>query len=75
LDIRIVEIFFYLYLPNPRRHVLPPLAAITLLYLAPREERKNKGEKRGEMRAYRRPSSSFLSKIGWISFPLSLFST
>jgi hypothetical protein len=51
LDIRIVEVFFYLYLPSPSSHVLPPLAAITLLYLVPREERKNKGEKRGEMRA------------------------
>ena len=37
-----------------------------LLCLAPREERKNKGEKRGEMRAYRRPSSSFLSKNWWL---------
>jgi hypothetical protein len=46
-----VEVFYYLYLPNPRSHILPPLAAITLLCLAPREERKNKGEKRGEMRA------------------------
>jgi hypothetical protein len=65
LDIRIVEVFFYLYLRNPRSHILPPLAAITLLCLAPREERKNKGEKRGDMRAYRRPSSSFLSKNWW----------
>jgi hypothetical protein len=47
LDIRIVEVFFYLYLPNPRIHVLPPLAAIALLCLAPREERKKKREKRG----------------------------
>jgi hypothetical protein len=46
-----VEVFYYLYLPNPRSHILPPLAAITLLCLALREERKNKGEKRGEMRA------------------------
>jgi hypothetical protein len=61
----IVEVFFYLYLPNPSSHVLPPLAAIALLCLAPREERKNKGEKRREMRAYRRPSSSFLSKNWW----------
>ena len=66
LDIRIVEVFFYLYLPNPRSHVLPPLAAVTLLCLAPREERKKKEEKRGEMRAYRRPSSSFLSKNWWL---------
>jgi hypothetical protein len=43
-----VKVFFYLYLPNPRSHVLPPLAAITLSCLAPREERKNKGEKRGD---------------------------
>jgi hypothetical protein len=49
LDIRIVEVFFYLYLPNPRSHVLPPLAAITLLCLAPREERKKNGrEERGD---------------------------
>jgi hypothetical protein len=49
LDIRIVEVFFYLYLPNPRSHVLPPLAAITLLCLAPREERKKKRrEERGD---------------------------
>ena len=45
-----------------------------LLCLAPREERKNKGEKRGDMRAYRRPSLSFLSKNWLDSFPLSLFS-
>jgi hypothetical protein len=74
LDIRIVEVLFYLYLPNPRSHVLPPLAAITLLCLALREERKKKGEKRGEMRAYRRPSSSFLSK-NWLDFLSSLFSS
>jgi hypothetical protein len=49
LDIRIVEVFFYLYLPNPRSHVLPPLAAVTLLCLAPREERKKKRrEERGD---------------------------
>jgi hypothetical protein len=48
LDIKIVEVFFYLYLPNPRSHVLPPLATITLLCLAPREERKKKGEERGD---------------------------
>jgi hypothetical protein len=47
LNIRIVEVFFYLYLPNPRTHVLPPLAAVTLLCLAPREERKKK-EERGD---------------------------
>jgi hypothetical protein len=74
LDIRIVEVFFYLYLPNPRSHVLPPLAAITLLCLAPREERKKKGEKRGEMRAYRRPSSLFPSN-NWLDFLLSAFRT
>jgi hypothetical protein len=66
-----VDVFFYLYLPNPRIHVLPPLAVITLLCLAPREESKKKGEKRGEMRAYRRPSSSFLSK-NWLDFLSSL---
>jgi len=71
LDIRIVEVFFYLYLPNPRSHVLPPLAAVTLLCLAPREERKKKEEKRGEMRAYHRSSSSFLSK-NWLDFLSSL---
>jgi hypothetical protein len=59
-QVRIVDVFFYLYLPNPRSHVLSPL-----LCLSPREERKNKVEKRGEMRAYRRPSSSFLSKNWW----------
>ena len=72
LDIRIVEVFFYLYLPNPRSHVLPPLAAITLLCLAPREERKNKGEKRGKIRARSRlSSSSFLFK-NWLDFLSSL---
>jgi hypothetical protein len=71
LDIRIVEVFFYLYLPNPTIHVLPPLAAVTILCLAPREERKKKEEKRGEMRAYRRASSSFLSK-NWLDFLSSL---
>jgi hypothetical protein len=38
-----------------------------LLCLAPREERKNKGEKRGKIRAHSRlSSSSFLFKNWWL---------
>ena len=48
---------------HPRSH--------PLLCLAPREERKKKEEKRGEMRAYHRSSSSFLSK-NWLDFLSSL---
>jgi hypothetical protein len=42
-------------------------AATTLLFLAPREETKNKGEKRGKIRARCHMSSSFLFN-NWLGF-------
>jgi hypothetical protein len=75
LDIRIEGVFFYLYLPNPSSHVLPP-SSHPLLCLA--QEKKGRTRERRERRlghtvACRRHRSS--SRIGWISFPLSIVPT